>query len=173
MKFVLAILSFCCAAFISCKSQSSQIPNHTSLKTIQRDSFPKAIGYVNDFENLFTEAERWQLDSIIRENEKETTNQIAIVTIDSSFLNENNFDDYAVQLHNYWGVGIKGKDNGVLICLSKQLRKVRINNGYGIERLISNDETKKIIDIMTPEFKKENFFEGVLIGLKVIIEKTK
>ncbi len=118
-------------------------------------SLPKPIGFVNDFENIFTDKQEQVLDSLVKNFEKETTIQITIVTLDSSYTNKSEFDNYTFKLANNWGVGQKDKDNGILIGISSSMRKMRIKNGYGIEKLLTDEETKALIDsLFIPEFKK-------------------
>lgn len=137
-------------------------------------SFPKSVGFVNDFEKIYTERQIEILDSIVRDFEKETTIEIAIITLDDSYTNKEEFDDYTFKLANQWGVGKKNKDNGVLIAISSSLRKMRINNGYGIEKLISDNETKEIIESQfIPYFKKDEYFNGTESGLIKLIEKLR
>lgn len=134
--------------------------------------FPKASGYVNDFYHLFTEAERFQLDSIIVQYEKETTNQIAILTIDSAMLGKCDIDEYTLGIANKWGVGAKEKNNGIVIGIAPGLKKIRILNSDGIRNLLTDAETKNILDsVMIPYFKKAEYFEGARNGLHAIFEE--
>lgn len=114
------------------------------------------------------------MDSIIDKFEKETTNEIAIVTIDSSWTTKESFDSLTLAIARNWGVGKKDKNNGILIGISTGLRKIRIQNGYGIEAILTDAETKKIInDIIIPEFKKGNYFEGTKSGLLALMQKVR
>ena len=71
-------------------------------------------------------------------------------------------------------VGKKVENNGILIGIRKSLRKIRISNGNGIEKKITDGETKKIIDsIIIPEFKKGKYFDGTLQGMLAMIGKIK
>jgi uncharacterized protein len=137
--------------------------------------FPiKALSWTSDFEHIFTEDQILVLDSIISKFEKETTKEIAIVTIDSSWTTKENFDSLTLALGRNWGVGKKDKNNGILIGISTGLRKIRIQNGYGIETILSDAETKKIIDdIIIPEFKNGNYFEGTKKGLLALMQKVR
>jgi uncharacterized protein len=137
--------------------------------------FPiKSLGWISDYEHIFSPNQIFQLDSIISHFEKETTNEIAIVTIESSWATKENFDSLTLAILKKWGVGKKGKNNGILIGISTGLRKIRINNGYGIEAKLTNAETKKIIDdIILPEFKKGNYFEGTKSGLLALMQKIR
>jgi uncharacterized protein len=148
----------------------SQKDKSTSSKT-ESSIFPKSTKYINDFENILTEQEAKELTEILKEHESRTTDQIVVVTLTSLEPYEN-IDDYSLELANYWGVGQKDKNNGILIALGKDLRKIRIQNGVGIEKRLTDIETKKIIDeVMIPEFKKDNYFIGLKKGIIAIIEE--
>lgn len=164
-------LLFVLFVLLGCKSQGNETKDAGINKSIANDSIPKATGFVNDLEKLFTPQQVVTLDSIIRDHEKQTSNQIAILTIDSSFCNKKDFDSFVLQVHNAWGIGTKEKNNGVLICISKQMKKVRINNGYGIEKILSNEETKKIIDqTMLPELSKGDYYRATFNGLMAVVK---
>ena len=129
------------------------------------------IGWTRDYEHIFSLPETIELDSLINKFEKETNIKIAIVTIQSYVTTKESFDSLNLSIANQWGIGI---DNGVLLGISKELRKIRISNGYAIEKKITDDETKKIIDdIMIPEFKKGNFFEGTKGGLLALMQRLR
>lgn len=137
----------------------------------ESEFFPKPVGFINDFENILSEREEQELTELIKEHESRTTDQIAIVSLTSVEPYEN-IDDYSFDLANYWGVGQKDKNNGILIALGKDLRKIRIQNGIGIEKRLTDTETKKIIDeVMIPEFKKDNYFTGLKKGVEAIIDE--
>ena len=95
------------------------------------------------------------------------------MTLDSNYTNKIEFDNYTLGLYNYWDVGKKDKKNGILIGISKSLRKIRIQNGYGIEKILSDSETKVIVDkSFIPNFKKDLFFEGTFEGVLKLMEKV-
>jgi len=132
----------------------------------------KPVGWTSDFEHILTINQIEILDSIIQDLERQTTIEIAIVTIDSSYILPESFDSLITSLGRLWGVGKKEKNNGIIIGVSSGLRKIRISNGYGIEEKLSDEETKNIIDNnILPEFKQANYFEGLKQGLIAIIKK--
>jgi uncharacterized protein len=137
-------------------------------------SFPASRGYTNDFIHLFSKSELLQLDSMIGQNEKETGNQIAIITVDSAMTGTCNLEEYCQKIGKYWGVGQKDKNNGVIIGIAPALRKVTIQNGYGIESKMTDGETKIIIDrIFVPSFKAAKYFEGTRNGLLAIFDQIR
>jgi len=132
---------------------------------------PSAVGLVNDFGYYFTAQQADTLSQIILQNEKKTSNQIAIVTFNSLPIDAQDFDAFTKVLANKWGVGQKDKNNGVTIALCKALRKIRIQNGYGISNKLTDANTKIIIDqVIFPEFIKGDYYIGIKKGLLKIIE---
>lgn len=130
---------------------------------------PSYIGFVNDFEQLFSAAEIDSLTRLVVRLNKELDIQLAIVTLDSTYTNANDFDAFSLILAKEWGVGEAKKDNGILIAISKSFRKMRINNGYGIVRILSDEETSEIIqNVIIPHFKLGNYFEGTIAGIEEI-----
>ena len=139
--------------------------------TTTHKTFPKPVGYVNDFENILSKREEKELGVIIKAHERQTTNQIAIITI-QDYQPYSSLMEYAIDLANYWGVGHKNKNNGVVMVFGKNIREIWISNGSGIETKLSDFDTKKIIDeIIIPQFKKGDYFLGTKNGLLAIIEK--
>ena len=131
----------------------------------------KHYGWVTDYEKLYSKDEVKVLSDLITKFEKETSAEIAIVTLDSLRATSANFDALSLRNSKKWGIGKTGKDNGILIAISKHYRKIRIQNGNGIEKLISDDETKFIIDTyFIPEFKSENYYSGTLKGITEMIK---
>ncbi|MDI6704580.1 MAG: TPM domain-containing protein [bacterium] len=79
---------------------------------------------------------------------------------------------YAVELYEDWGIGKKDKDNGVLVLLAMDERKVRIESGYGVEGILPDGLCGEIIRYkMVPYFKKGDFGSGVAAGVITIASK--
>lgn len=165
MKTKVLIIGLLLGLFsMTCYSQSDK---KTDFK------FPDYIGYVNDFEGILTQEQIKDLNEIISKHEKESTNEIAIVTI-FSFEPYKTLFDYSLALANYWGIGKKDKNNGIAIVFGKQIRQIRIQVGYGLENKLKDDEAKRIIDnTIFPEFKKGDYFAGIKKGLLEIIDQIK
>jgi uncharacterized protein len=132
---------------------------------------PKLKRQVNDFESVFTVEQLEKLTLMIREFEKNTTNQIAVVSIES-IGKYTDFDKFALDLSNYNGIGLKEKDNGLSIVFSKSLRKIRISTGIGTENILTDEICKKIIDqTIIPEFRNGDYYSGIEKGLAELIAK--
>lgn len=135
--------------------------------------FPERIGYVNDFEGIFSPEQVKVLNELVSKHEKETTNEIAVVTV-SSFQPFPTLFDYSYALANDWGIGKKGNNNGIVIVMGKQIRQIRIQVGYGLESKLKDEEAKRIIDhTIVPEFKMGDYYAGIEKGLAQIIKAIK
>ncbi|MEL4456546.1 TPM domain-containing protein [Lutimonas vermicola] len=165
--FVILIL-----IFVSCISTKAEAQTEKQKYEITLSEFPKQIGFVNDFENIFTEEQKDQLTKFLTYYKETSFREIAVITIDS--IPENtDFDKYAMGMSDNWNVGKNSDGNGLTIVLSKSLRKVRISTTGITKNLYLSDEfCQKVIDEnMIPEFKNENFYDGVLLGLNELIRK--
>ncbi|MGZ8549436.1 MAG: TPM domain-containing protein, partial [Chitinophagaceae bacterium] len=80
-----------------------------------------------------------------------------------------------LRIANTWGVGLKNKNNGIVIGISKGYRRMRIQNGYGIENVLTDEETKQIIETsFFPSYREAEYFDGTFQGLRslmTILEK--
>lgn len=141
-------------------------------QTTDIPGFPVPIGWVNDFDHIYTPQQAQSLDSLAGSCNRRTSVQIAIVTLDTLCSSRDSFSAYTLKLANVWGVGQKEKNNGLLIGISKGYRLIRIEVGYGLEALLSNDTAKAIIDRdITPAFKNGNYYEGTRAGLLRVIRQ--
>ena len=135
---------------------------------------PQARGFINDFVQLFTDDEIKVLDSLVSELERTTTVETSVATVNSTMVKDRDFEDYTLVMMRMWGVGKKDKNNGILIVISPDLRRMRIQNGHGIEDILSDAETKFIVDnSFIPKFKEGKYFEGTRDGIIAIINKLK
>lgn len=167
---------------INLNAQKTEVIKNDSLKNksvelfrkIFWENLPKPVSYTNDYENLYSDVEQTKLDSIITKFEKETTFEIGIVTIDTIKTSKENFDKLSLHIAQTWRIGKKDKDNGILIAISKGYRRIRIEHGNGIEKIITEKETSEIIEnYFIPEFKKGEYYNGTLNGLNEIIKLLK
>lgn len=123
----------------------------------------KRHGHVKDVENLFTADQEKDLEAILRAYD---TADIVLVTVDTIAFKPKPFEKFTLDLLNRWGVGDAQTNNGILVCISRSGRIMRIENGYGIERIVNDEETKKIVnDAFIPFFRKDEYYEGVLSGI--------
>jgi uncharacterized protein len=101
--------------------------------------------------------------------EKDTTAEVAVVTINT--IEGQNIDDYANKLFNKWGIGKKDKNNGILFLIDLGDRKTRIEVGYGLESVITDEVAQNILDNkVLPQFTIQNYENGILNGTQAIEE---
>jgi uncharacterized protein len=131
---------------------------------------PKLTGRVNDTASVLSKSDRERLSDILRKYQQETHHQIAVLTI--STLGDESIETFSLRTLNAWGLGFKGLDNGILVTLAMKERRVRIELGKGMQRFISDEDAKLIIDKeMTPAFSKGNFSNGLELGLKRLMDE--
>ncbi|MDR0364359.1 MAG: TPM domain-containing protein [Bacteroidales bacterium] len=129
---------------------------------------------VNDFANIFTSQQKSSLERKLVAYNDSTSTQIAVITINS--LNGYDINDFSDRLGEKWGVGHKGKDNGVIILIKPKLNErdygeVNISIGYGLEDVIPDVIAKRIVSYeMIPKFKEEDYYGGVSAAINVIFD---
>ena len=132
-------------------------------------AFPAPQGPINDFAHVLDAATTTELASLVADVRGKTTAEIAVVTVPS--LDGMTVEEYANKLFKAWGIGKKGKDNGVLVLVAPTERKVRIEVGYGLEPVLPDGLAGEIIrtDVL-PEFKAGSYTTGVLRGTRRIAD---
>jgi uncharacterized protein len=132
--------------------------NHLSIAQINLPN--KGATLVNDFANFLSVDEKNALENKLVAFDKATSNQIAIVTIES--LNGASIEDYAYNLSKKWQIGNAQKDNGVLIIVSKADRKSRIEVGKGLEGAIPDVIASEILrENIQSNFRQGFFYKGL------------
>ena len=144
----------------------------TSVSPLRALEVPKKPeGYVTDRARLLSPEVISRMEQVLGAFERKTSNQIFIVTFPS--LEGESLEDFSVRLAETWKPGQKGRDNGVLILIFKEERRMRIEVGYGLEGVLPDALAGQIIEeIMTPAFKKEQFEIGILTGVQAVIKAT-
>ena len=123
----------------------------------QRPSPPRLV---NDFTNTLTPEQVQALENKLVAYDDSTSNQIAIVIIPT--MNDYPIEDVSLRILREWGVGNKEKNNGIVILIAKEDRKIRIETGSGLEGAVPDIIAKSIIDNdITPNFKAGNFYRGL------------
>ncbi|WP_165044994.1 YgcG family protein [Dysgonomonas sp. ZJ709] len=128
---------------------------------------------VNDFAGIFDSTQQSELESMLRAYNDTTSTQIYVVTIND--LQGYAPSDYATTLGQKWGVGQKGKDNGLVILIKPRIGnergQVQIATGYGVEHILNDARCGRIIDIyMLPYFQRGDYYTGTKDAVNAIMK---
>lgn len=137
-------------------------------KTATGTEVPYLTGRVNDNARILSEETQQLLSEVLKEHEMRTTNQVVVLTIPS--LEGESIEDFAYKVFNDWKLGQKDKDNGILIVVVPNERRMRIEVGYGLEGTMPDILAGRIIqNIMAPRFREGDFDGGVTDGVNAVI----
>jgi len=130
--------------------------------------YPALTGRVVDGDNLLSAEDERALTADLEALEEKSTDQVVVVTLPS--LQGYEIEEFGYRLGRHWGIGQKDKDNGVLLIVAPNERKVRIEVGRGLEPLLTDAITKFIIEnAMLPLFRNNDFPGGIRAGIRDII----
>ncbi|GAA0564547.1 TPM domain-containing protein [Rhizomicrobium electricum] len=125
--------------------------------------FPPLTGRVVDDAGILSEPAKQKLTAYLAEHEQQTGHQVVVVTLKD--FGGTDIADYGYQLGRAWGIGQKGKNNGVLIMVAPNQHQTRIEVGYGLEGDLTDAQSKLIVEnLMLPAFRKGDYDGGILAG---------
>lgn len=125
-------------------------------------------GYVTDFAGILSEHTESELETLLADLESRTTTEIAVATVNS--LDGDDVAVYANELFREWGIGQKETDNGLLLLVAPNERRMRIEVGYGLEGVVPDITAGSIIDdIITPAFTAGDYDTGVQEGTQALV----
>lgn len=131
-------------------------------------AFPELTGRVVDEAGFLDTALESELSQLLARHESETTNQVVVVTLSS--LQGYAIEEFGYRLGRHWGIGQKDKDNGVLLIVAPNERRVRIEVGYGLEGDLTDAISKSIIELaMIPSFLDGDYPAGTKAGVLGIL----
>ncbi|MFH0880709.1 MAG: TPM domain-containing protein [Lentisphaerota bacterium] len=126
-------------------------------------------GHVNDYAGLFGTNELQRTETFLADAEKATGAEIVIVAIPAP--QGGDLHACATRLFEKWGLGKKGKDNGALLITAVEDHKVRIEVGYGLEGILPDAKTGRILDEQVlPRFKENRYADGLMSGALALAE---
>jgi uncharacterized protein len=149
-----------CLVLVSAFISSVQAENLVAVPPLQTR--------VTDLTGTLSTSENAELSKILADYEKEKGSQIAVLILPST--RPETIEQYSIRVAEQWKIGRKGVDDGVLLIVAKEDRKLRIEVGYGLEGVLPDAKAKDIIDeVIVPYFKNGDFYGGVKIGVETII----
>lgn len=138
--------------------------------SLQAKNVPTRAAPIVDQAGLLSRNVSNALSNALFQIKKQTGNEISVLTVKS--LEDETVDSYSIKVADQWKLGDKEKDNGVLLLIALEDRKMRIEVGQGLEGKLPDIVAGRIIRSMTPYFKKGDYKSGIIIALSQIVDKT-
>src|SRR5687768_7265632 len=136
---------------------------------IAQDDVPRLTSRVTDLAAVLNAEQRYDIESMLRAHEDTTSNQIVVLTVPT--LGGVPLEDYAVKAYDVNDIGTKSNDNGALLLVAIEDRKVRIEVGYGLEGAVTDALSSLIIiNTITPRFKAGDYYGGIKAGVSDIMK---
>lgn len=136
---------------------------------LAQDFPPRPAGPVYDGADILSPATEAALDARLRDYNRETGRAIIVATVPT--INGQPIEPYATGLFTEWGIGGEKRDQGLLLLIAREDRKLRIEVGYGLHPYFGGIMAGRVInDVITPRFKAGDFDGGVTSGIDAIIE---
>ena len=133
---------------------------------------PPLKGYVNDYANIISPSAMAKIEAELKSFEQSDSTQVVILTIPS--LRGEALEDFSIKVAETWKIGQKGKDNGIILLVANQERKIRIEVGRGLEGRLTDLTAGRIIDlVIKPRFKRGDFDGGFVAGISSLIDATR
>ena len=145
-----------------------------TLTSVRAEVIPPVPNrHFNDYANVVSSSTAAELDQKLEQFERETSSQIVVV-IYPRMQSESSIEDYTVRVAHSWGVGQKGRDNGAVLFVFIQDRKMYLQVGYGLEGALPDALAKRIIENeIKPHFRKGDFDSGLRAGVTAILQATR
>jgi uncharacterized protein len=133
---------------------------------------PPLRGRVNDYAKLLSQERARALEAQLEKFEQETGHQIAVLTIPS--LEGDSLEDFSIRVAESWKIGKKGFDNGAILLVARDDRRLRIEVGYGLEGVLPDAIASRIIrEAITPRFRSGDYTGGIEAGVDSILKVTR
>jgi len=139
-----------------------------SLSVARCAEIPYLTGRVNDNAGILSDNAKELLSEKLKAHEERTTNQVVVLTLPS--LQGESIEDYSYQVFNEWKLGQEGMDNGILIVVVPDEKRMRIEVGYGLEGTMTDLTAGRIIrEVMAPRFREGDFDGGITEGALAVV----
>jgi uncharacterized protein len=136
--------------------------------SLQALDVPKLQGRINDYATILSSPQIAELEKLLSDAEASTSSQIVVLIIPS--LEDDALEDFSIRVLENWKIGQAKLDNGAMLLVSINDRKLRIEVGYGLEGMLTDLKSDYIIrNTIVPEFKQNNYFQGIYAGLQSMI----
>jgi uncharacterized protein len=140
-------------------------------QSAQAREVPPLVAHVNDTADLLSPAAEQQLEQKLDAYERKSQHQFALLTIDS--LDGDALEDFSIRTVEAWKLGKKGKDDGLLLLIVKNDRKLRIEVGYGLEGDVTDAFSARVIrNVLTPALRAGQAEHGIDQAFDVLMQKA-
>lgn len=134
---------------------------------------PKPTAYFNDYANVVPKEKALALNEQLAQFERETSNQI-VVAVYPKMESDSDVFDYSYRVKEQWGVGQKGKNNGAVLFVFVQDRKMYLHTNYGLEGALPDATAKHITEqVIKPRFKTGDYAGGLEAGINAIFQAVR
>ena len=134
---------------------------------------PKPANYFNDYAGVVPAATAQRLNTTLEEFERSTSSQI-LVAVFPQMQSDSSIEDYTRRVAEAWRVGQKQRNNGAVLFVFVQDRRMRIEVGYGLEGALPDALAKRIVDDeIAPRFKRGDYDGGLSAGVRAILQATR
>lgn len=140
-----------------------------SVSCALAQDYPDFVGYVNDYAHLLSAPQASSLNQELRDFDNQTTIELAVVTVNS--IDGEDPQSYAADLANFWGIGKRDKDNGIILLVAMESHDIWIETGPGLAGEISDRQVQRIVDdIIVPQFRAGRSDQGIIDGTRALID---
>ena len=155
------ILAAAALAILGCEGRAVDPPPPKEIAGV------KLTGRVIDQADLLPPATEQRIAAELESLERKTSDQVVVITLNS--LNGASIEQVGYALGNGWGIGREDLDNGVLLLVAPEERKVRVEVGLGLEGLLSDARAAEIVREMLPQFRAGQMAAGVETGVREVV----
>src|SRR3954462_8113178 len=134
---------------------------------------PKPTAYFNDYANVVPRDKALALNEKLAQFERDTSNQV-VVAVYPKMESDSDIFDYTYRVKEQWGVGQKGKNNGAVLFVFVQDRKMYLHTNYGLEGALPDATAFEITErVIKPHFKTGDYAGGLEAGINAIIQSPR
>lgn len=170
MRLLIPLLMALAAACSNGQDARQSEPTGAQQFSASVDAAIPLAGRVTDAANIIGDKQEAALVNRLAEFEEATKHQLVIVTVNS--LEGRDVADFTRDLANAWGIGRKDYNDGVVVLVAPNERKVRIAVGFGLEQALPSSLCQTIIDVqMLPRFAKGEMEQGIDAGVSALIDR--
>jgi len=125
-------------------------------------------GRVNDLAGMLDAGERDRLEQTLASFEEDTGSQVVVLTVPN--LEGDSLEDFSIRVVETWKLGREGVDDGALLLIAEAERRMRIETGYGLEGVLTDAASRRILDrVITPRFRAGDFAGGIEAGVEAML----